>query len=167
MIQPRFGGGASERLDAPDPRPGTSLGDDHKRPNRPRATRMGPATQFAAQDRAVERLRTKQRPGGRHRDDARHVAVLLIEEGHCARLQRLGGRHLHNVYRQVGTDRGVDSRLHRAAFGDRQGLAVREVEAQPIGRDERPGLMHVFAQLGTQRRVQQVRRRVVRHRPGP
>ena len=43
--------------------------------------------------------------------------------------------------------------------GDR--LKVHEVEAQPIGRDQRARLLDVRAEHLAQRRVQQVRRRVV------
>ena len=39
------------------------------------------------------------------------------------------------------------------------GLEVREVEAQPVGRDQRALLLHVRAEHLAQRRVQQVRRR--------
>ena len=43
-------------------------------------------------------------------------------------------------------------------------LRVREVEAQLVGPHRRPGLLHVVAEHLAQRGVQQVRRRVVRHR---
>jgi hypothetical protein len=38
---------------------------------------------------------------------------------------------------------------------------MREVEPQPVGRHERPGLLDVRAERAAQRRVQQVRRRMV------
>ncbi len=54
----------------------------------------------------------------------------------------------------------------RAISSTRDGLAVREVEAQAVGRDERALLRRLLAQHGAKRPVQQVRRRVVAARRG-
>ena len=44
---------------------------------------------------------------------------------------------------------------------------MREVETQPVGRDERARLVHALAEHLAQRRVQQVRRRVIALRVAP
>ena len=45
----------------------------------------------------------------------------------------------------------------------RHGLVMREIESQPIGRDQRAFLLHVRAQHSPQRRMQQMGRRVMQH----
>ena len=66
------------------------------------------------------------------------------------------GRH-----RRVAVDLRVDDPLDAVDLLARHRLKVHEVEAQPIGRDQRSRLLHVRAEHLAQRRVQQMRRRVV------
>ena len=63
--------------------------------------------------------------------------------------------------RRVAADLLVDDPLDAIELVARDRLEVHEVEPQAIGRDERSGLLHVRAEHLAQRRVQQVRRRVV------
>ncbi len=97
-------------------------------------------------------------------DDPDDVAVLLAEEHHRAEVARLIDRRDEGVHGQVLEDRLVDDRLDPLALLVAQRLAVREVEAQLVRANRRAGLVHVVAEHLAERLVQQVRRRVVRHR---
>ena len=62
----------------------------------------------------------------------------------------------------------LSSTLYARDFIRAHRLAVREIEPQPIGRDERAGLRNVLSQNLAQSRMQQVRRSVIAHnRPPP
>ena len=93
----------------------------------------------------------------------------------AARGDGLVVRHVLPVDIDVLADLLVDETLHGGELFRLRRLDVREVEPQPVGRDERARLTHVVAEHLAQRRVQQVRRRVValdraplrRHRQRP
>ena len=95
------------------------------------------------------------------RDDADAVAVFLAEQRHRAGGDRFFRRSHVGLHRRVAVDLLVDDALDVVELLARDRLEVHEVEAQPIGRDERAGLLDVRAEHLAQRRVQQVRRRVI------
>ena len=97
-------------------------------------------------------------------DHAHEVAVLLAEEHHRAELPRLVDRRRERAHRDVLEDLLVDDPLDPLALLRRERLPVREVEAQLVGPHRRARLADVLAEHLAQRRVQEVRRRVVRHR---
>ena len=96
-----------------------------------------------------------------NRDDADAVAVLLAEERHRAVRDRLLGRLDLGRHRRVADDLLVDDALDAQELVARDGGDVHEVEAQPVGRDERARLLDVRAEHLPQRRMEQVRRRVI------
>ena len=102
----------------------------------------------------LDRLRS-----GSH--DADDLAVLLAEKGDGACLLGLGPGHLFDADRRIAEDRPRDHVLDPREFVRRDRGEVAEVEAQTVGRDERSLLLHVFAEHGAQRPVEQVRRRVI------
>ena len=61
----------------------------------------------------------------------------------------------------VATNRGVDQLFDAAQLLGGKCLAVREIESQPIRRDQRALLLHVFSEHFPQRRMQQMRRGVI------
>ena len=89
------------------------------------------------------------------------VAVLLTEERDRAEPLGLGLARLEVTHRDVGDDLRVREPLDldQLLGGDR--LVVAEVEPQPVGRDQRAGLLHVGTEHLAQRPVQDVRGRVV------
>ena len=91
------------------------------------------------------------------------VAVLVAEERERARCDGFVVRNDANMRVAVQADLLVDERLDPRELGRTHGLVVREVEAQPIGRDERALLLDVLAEHSPQRRMQQVRRGVIQH----
>ena len=96
-------------------------------------------------------------------DDAHFVAVLLGKErGHTLADGLVVGCPAR-VDRIVLQDDGIGKALDLRHILVAQRLAVGEVEAQALGRDQRAGLMHVRAQAIAQRGVQHVRARVVAH----
>ncbi len=99
------------------------------------------------------------KPG--HADDAHLVAVFLAEERHRAGRDRLLRRANLGRHRRVPADLLVDDALDAVELVARDRLEVHEVEAQAIGRDERARLLHVRAEHLAQRRVEQMRRRVI------
>src|SRR5690606_24136676 len=94
-------------------------------------------------------------------EHAHPVAVLVAEERERAGRDRLVVRHLADLGVDVAADLVVDELLDRRELLRLDRLVVREVEAQPIGRDERPLLLHVLAEHAAERGMKQVRRRVV------
>ena len=97
--------------------------------------------------------------GDRH--DAHGLPVFFAEERHRAALDRVFGALHVGRHRRIAIDLIVDDALDLAALVLGERLRVREVEPQPIGRDERARLPHVRAELLPQRRVEQVRRGVI------
>ena len=95
-----------------------------------------------------------------HLDHADNVAVLFAKHGDSALLLRfLDGQHLgHNG--DAAQDRIVDESIDREQLLGRDGLKVREVEAQTVGLNQRTGLMHVVAEHRLERGVEQMRRGV-------
>ncbi len=79
----------------------------------------------------------------------------------CARLLE---RRLERVHGHVREDRAVDPLLDRLALVRCQLRGVGEVEAQLVGPDRRAGLRDVLTEHLAERGLQEVRRRVVRHR---
>ena len=113
---------------------------------------MGTAAQLAAETRHVHH--------------AHLVAVFVAEErdgpgGHGLLAIHHGLAHL-----PVLQDDSVDAVLHLPDLGSGHGLHVVEVEAQPIRPHVGARLSRVRAQHLLERRVQQVRRRMVPHGPG-
>jgi hypothetical protein len=94
-------------------------------------------------------------------DGAHDVAVLLAEQGHRSGGDGLFLAHVGDVDRLVGQHRLVDGALDPAERLAVDGAVVGEVEAQPVGGDQRPGLHDVVAQVGAQLAVQQVGSRMV------
>ena len=101
---------------------------------------------------------------GREIADLHHahaVAILLAEQRHGAGRQRRIEIHLGIGHRRVGLHVLVDQLLHLLDLAVLHLRAVREVEAQVIGRDQRARLRDVRAEDAPQRRVQQMRARVM------
>src|SRR5690606_38341860 len=100
----------------------------------------------------------------RHARDLDHsndVAVLLAEERHGATIDRLPVAHPADADVRIRPDRLVDQPLDLGTLILRERTGVREVEPQTIRRNQRTLLEDVLAEDPSQRRVQQVGRRVV------
>src|SRR5690606_4660226 len=147
LLYPGDGRRAGQRLDAPDARRDARLLGEHERAD----VAGRPYVRAAAELQAV----------AVDRDDAHTVAVFLAEQRHRALPDGFLGRLLLGDDREVAQDLLVDLALDLAPFLGRERLEVIEVEAQPVGRDERALLPHVRAEARAQRGVQQVRRRVI------
>ncbi len=89
------------------------------------------------------------------------VAVLLAEQRHGTRLHGVVVAHQLRVGRHVAADLAVDDALDLGKLLRSHGLVVREVEAQPVRRDERAFLLHVLAEHLPERGVHQVRSGVI------
>ena len=101
---------------------------------------------------------------GRELAEAEHpyvVAVLLAEQRNRARGDRRLVAHRAGHRLVVREDLLVHERLDSCDLGGRHRREVRGVEAQPLGLDQRALLLHVAAEQLAQRRVQEVRRRVI------
>src|SRR5581483_6040022 len=94
-------------------------------------------------------------------DHAHDVAVLVAEKSERASFHRLVVARLFDLHVGVDADALVHALLDVGELfvADRAGMA--EVEAQPVRRDERAGLVHVLSQLLAQHRMKNVRRRMV------
>ena len=92
-------------------------------------------------------------PGLHHPD---HVAVLVAEEGDGPQAFSLILGGLEGPHGIVGQDVLVGQGLHPLQVLAADGSVVAEVEAEPVGRDERARLLHVRPQHLSQRPVQQV-----------
>ena len=99
-------------------------------------------------------------------DRADRLAVLLVEERVGALLDGLGHRQERDRHRAVVADDAADLVLDGALLVVGQRPIEREVEAQVVGRHERPGLAGRLADDVAQRPVEQVRAGVVAHRVG-
>ena len=115
--------------------------------------------------RAAAEFDRVRRVGFRHgiaeAQHAHFIAVLLAEQRHRARLDRLVRRHHADFRRSVLADDGVHFGLDRFDVLARHRRGVREVETEIVGLDQRALLRDVLAQTVAQRRMQQVRRRMV------
>ena len=96
-----------------------------------------------------------------HAEHADFVTILLAEQRHRARLDRFFGRHQPRRDRLIGADFGVHFGFNRRNVLGSQSGRLREIETQPVGRDQRALLCHMRAQPVAQRGVEQVRGRMV------
>src|SRR6185503_8497197 len=95
----------------------------------------------------------------RHHTDA--IAVLLPEERHGPGRNRFLGRAHLGLHRDVAPDLLVDDAFDLEHLRRSDWREVCEVETQPIGCYQRARLLDVAAEHLPQRRVQEVRRRVI------
>ena len=100
-------------------------------------------------------------------DGPDRLAVLLVEEGIGAALDRLGHAHERDGDGPVLADDAVDLVLDRTQLVAGQRPVEREVEAQVVRGDQRARLARPLPDHVPQRAVEQVRARVVAHRVGP
>src|SRR5262249_3896669 len=143
----RARGRPGARLDAPDARGDRALGRDLEQTDL-----AGPA-----EVRATAQL-------GREVADLDHaypIAVLLAEERHRAGLQRLVEIHLARDDRGVGLHLLIHQIFDAADLAVVHLAAVREVEPQVMGSDQRSGLGHVRAEYLAQGGVEKMRAGVV------
>jgi hypothetical protein len=148
---------ARDAFDAANALRDAAFGRDHEHRDIARARHMRAAAEF---DR-VRRIGFAN--GIAETQDAHFIAILLAEQRHGARLDRLVRRHhLDLRFRRVLADDGVDLGLDGLDLVARHRRSVREVETEIVGFDQRALLRHVLAELVAQRGVQQVRGGVVR-----
>jgi hypothetical protein len=153
-----------KRLDAAHPGRHSAFGKDCHEADIAGAPHMGAATQL-------------QRPGpvgagigGRsaHGDHAHLLAVFLAEQRHGAGLHRLLDLHHPGRHLVVLEDDGIGQILDGRHLLCRHRLGVGEVEAQPVGRDQRALLGDVIAQHLAQRSMDQMGRGMIgAHRAAP
>ena len=98
------------------------------------------------------------------RKHAHLLAVLLAKQRHRARTHRFFDGHLVSLHRLVAEDVIVDQAFDLFLLCGGQRLIMREVETQIIRRHDRAGLFDVRTQNFAQRRMHQVRRRVIASR---
>ena len=91
------------------------------------------------------------------------VAVFVAEERERTGCDGVVVCEHTRISRRVVADLGVHERLDLAQLLRRHRLEMSEVETQPVGRHERAFLLHMRAQHLAQRRVQQVRGRMVQY----
>ena len=141
------GGFAGDRLDAAHPGRDAGLLSHREQAD----VAGGPAVGAAAQLHA----------DAGHRDDPHRVAVLLAEQGHGAGVDGFLGLPYLGLHGVVRIHAGVDLALDRVQRLGADRSAVGEVEPQPVGRDERAGLLDVRAEALAEGGVEQMGRRVV------
>ena len=139
---------ARHRLDAPDAGGDRVLADDPEQRDVAGAPDMGAAAQLDRVGLAVL--------AQAHRDHAHLVAVLLAEQRHGARADRVVARHDPHARLVVAAQEVVDLGLDRPDLVRRHRPGLAEVEAQPIRRHQRALLRHMLAEMPAQRCVQQV-----------
>src|SRR2546425_3663812 len=139
--------GPGPRLDAAHPGRGARLVREPEQGDLTRGGNVRPPTQLDGH--------------ARHVYDAHDIAVLLGEERHRTRRDGLLVFHLTRGDGQVRPDVAVHFLLDPGERRVVHGPVVREVEAQPLRRHDRALLADVGAEHLAQRRVHQVRRRVV------
>ena len=139
---------AGDRLDAADAGGDGTLGDDAEQRDVAGAADMGAAAQLDRVGLAVLALA--------HRDDADLVAVLLAEQRHGPGADRVVARHDPHRGLVVAAQEVVHLGLDRADLLGRHRAGLAEVEAQPVGGDQRALLRHVLAEMAAQGGVQQV-----------
>ncbi len=96
-----------------------------------------------------------------HPHGAHVFRVLLAEERHGASGARLVKRFLRKRHRDILADVFIYQAFDIFQALALDALEVREVEAQPVRPDPGAGLVHVVAEHILERRLQQVRGRVV------
>ncbi len=143
-------------LDAAHARGDRAFADDRDEADVAGARDMGAAAQLhrigARAVGAVDRS---------HRDDAHFLAVFLAEQGAGARLARLLDAHQARDDGLVAEDDAIGDVLDRGDLLRRDRLGVGDVEAQPVGRDQRALLRDMVAEHHAQRLVQQMGRGMV------
>jgi hypothetical protein len=145
-------GAARHRLDAPDARCRRLFARDDER-----ADVGGLGDVRAPAQLVTEHL------GVADADGADDLAVLLAEQRHRALSNRLLARQVLNLHGIVREDGLVHRAGHDRDLLLRQHPVMREVEAQPVGRDERTRLPDVVAEEIAQLGVKQVGGGVVAH----
>ena len=141
--------GAGHRFDAADARGHAGLGNDLEQADVAGTRHMRAAAQFGGEIA--------------HLQHAHAVAVLLAEQRHRAEIERFLVTHVSNFGFVVAAHLRVDHVFDAAQFLARHRLEMREVETQPIRRHQRAFLRDMFAKHLAQRRVQQMRRRMIEH----
>ena len=96
-----------------------------------------------------------------HGDDAHFVAILLAEQSAGAGRARIVEAHEPRRHLGVFQHHVVGDVLDLFEFGARDRLRVRDVEAQPLGRNQRALLRHMIAKHDAQSLMQDVGRRMV------
>ena len=132
---------AGDRLDAAQVRADRALAHDLDRADEAERVHVRAAAQLG------------RRAGFEHAHD---LAVLLAEERDRADAFGLGLRGLVVAHRRVGDHLLVGEPLDLRELLGRDRVVMAEVEAQPIGRHHRAGLLHVRAEHLAQRPVQDV-----------
>ena len=144
---------ARHRLDPADAGSDGTLAGDAEQGDVAGAADVGAAAQLDRVGAAVLALA--------HRDDAHLVAVLLAEQRHGTGADRLvAGHDPHAAPRRSGAGTRLTSASTAPDLVGRHRARLAEVEAQPVGRDQRALLRHVLAQMPPQRGMQQVGRGV-------
>ena len=149
---------AGQRLDAAHAGGDAAVGDARDQADVAGAAHMRAAAQL---DRPAERIAAAAVRILAHRHDAHLVAVFLAEQRARAGGARVVERHQPRRHRRVLQHIVVGDVLDPLDLLGRHRLRMREVEAQPVGRDQRALLRDVIAQHLAQRLVQQMRRRMV------
>src|SRR5690606_34075003 len=91
------------------------------------------------------------------------IAVLLAEQRHGAAVDGLVVTHMLDMGGRIGADLLVHQPLDLGQLLGPDRLEMREVEAQPVGRDQRALLGDVGAQHRAQHGMQQMSGRMVQH----
>ena len=93
--------------------------------------------------------------------DPHDVAVLLAEQRHRPARDRLGVRLLLECELYALENPAIDEVFDFRELLGAERTVVRKIESQSIGRDKRPGLMHVLAEDLSERGVEKVRGGVI------
>ena len=155
MVCVLAGGAAGQRLDAPHAGADRAFGHHRDEPDVAGAPHMGAAAQL---DRPAERVarprRPWRRPAPRRRISRRTARARPTRWRRRRAISRVvTGAFCSTISFAMSSTRSISSVAHR--------LGVGEVEAQPVGRDQRALLRDVVAQHLAQRLVQQVGRGMV------
>ena len=91
-----------------------------------------------------------------HRQHPDFLAVFLAKQRHGTRGNRILGRHQPRCHRIIRPDLGIHIGFNQRNLGGAHRFLVGEIEAQPVGRDQRPLLRHMPAEPLAQRLMQQM-----------
>src|SRR5205085_5425597 len=149
-VQERVRLARRDRLDPARTRADGALREDHERTDLRRPAHVCAAAELGRVARDL--------------DHAHLLPVLLAEQHHRAELPRFLDRRDERTHGQVLEDLLVDAALDLRALVRAELCRMREVEAQLVGPDGRPGLQNVVAEDVAQRLMEKMRCRVVRHR---